>query len=85
MQTAISSGGGFDDLQPPASPGYAMIRVRQRPILAPDIRSIQVDRFIRRMRLVGEGETRLLIAIEDDEGTTLSVSLPVGRLSKVSV
>ena len=61
---------------------YAMIKVRQQPltIYQPNIRSVQVARFIRRMRLVGEGETRMLIAIEDDEGATLSVSLPIGRV-----
>ena len=57
-----------------------MIKVRQGSRrYHPDIRSAQVERFIRRMRLVVEGEVRLLIAIEDDEGNTLSVSLPVGR------
>ena len=57
-----------------------MIKVRQcSRRYHPEIRSAQVERFIRRMRLVVEGEVRLLIAIEDDEGNTLSVSLPVGR------
>ena len=63
-----------------------MLKVRQRlRNYRPDIRSAQVERFIRRMRLVVEGEVRLLIAIEDDEGTTLSVSLPVGRAVAVNV
>ncbi len=68
----------------PLRPGYAMIKVRQQPptIYQLDIRSVQVERFIRRMRLIGEGETRMLIAIEDDEGSTLSVSLPIGRPSQ---
>ena len=57
-----------------------MYKVRQQPpAIQPEIRSAQVERFIRRMRLVGEGETRMLIAIEGDEGSTLSVSLPIGR------
>ncbi len=47
-----------------------------------DINSAQVARFIRRMRLVGEGETRLLIAIED-EREPLSAPLSLARRSEL--
>ena len=49
------------------------------------ISSFQVDRFLERMRLVGEGETRLLVAIESNEETPLSASLTVTHMSKVIV
>ncbi len=49
-----------------------------------DISRAQVARFIRRMTLVGEGDTRLVRVLEDADGVGLSVSLDSGRAGLVS-
>ena len=55
-----------------------MAGFRPDPELKPrsDISRAQVARFIRRMALVSEGDTRLVRVLEDADGVGLSVSVP---------
>ena len=55
-----------------------MVRFRADPEPKPqfDISRAQVARFIRRMTVVSDGETRLVRVLEDADGVGLSVLLP---------
>ena len=55
-----------------------MVRFRAEPEPKPrsDISRAQVARFIRRMTVVREGETRLVQVLEDADGVGLSVPVP---------